>query len=108
MKVCTIDSPYIKNILYKELGFEEYPYSPIGILMWIKNAYEVTVTAYPYKNGFMWYGIEENTREETGEDLTEYSTIEEALEAGLTETICYLSLKNKSKKYYGDDDSRPE
>ena len=71
MKVCTIDSPYIKNLL-EELGFERYPYNTIGILMWLRNYYEVVVTAYPHKNGFMWYGIEENTREETGEDFTEY------------------------------------
>lgn len=90
----TIDSSYIKNLL-EELGFERYPYNLIGILMWIRMTYDVIVTAYPYKNGFMWYGIEENTREETGEDLTEYPTIEEALEAGLMETICYLSLKQK-------------
>lgn len=107
MKEYTIDSPYIKNLL-EELGFERYPYNMIGILMWLRSYYEVVVTAYPYKNGFGWYGIEENTREETGEDFTEYSTLEEALEAGLVETICYLSLKNKPKKYYGDDDSRPE
>lgn len=107
MKVCTIDSPYIKNLL-EELGFEKYPYNTIGILMWLRNYHEIVVIAYPYKNGFGWYGREENTREEIGEDFTEYPTLEEALEAGLVESICYLSLKNKPLKYYGDDDSRPE
>lgn len=95
MEEYTIDSPYIKNILYKELGFERYPYNTIGILMWLRMANDIIVTAYPFRNGFIWYGLDENTREETGADLTEYSTIEEALEVGLVETICYLSLKQK-------------
>ena len=42
------------------------------------------------------------------QDLNTYELLELALEAGLVESICYFSLKNKPKKHYGDDDSRPE
>jgi hypothetical protein len=107
MKVCTIDSPYIKNIL-EELGFEGYPSTMLGISAWLKYVHNVVVAAYPVRNFFMWFGFDGKNKVDISEDFTEYSTLEEALEAGLVESICYLSLKNKPKKYYGDDDSRPE
>lgn len=96
MKEYTINSPYIKNLL-KELGFGRYPCSLIGILMWLRMTHDVIVTAFPHKNGFAWYGIEENFRGEIGHDFTEYSTIEEALEAGLVESICYIHVTSKNK-----------
>lgn len=108
LKENTLSSPYITNILYKELGFSGYPSTMLGILSWLRYVHNIVVAAYPVRNYFMWFGFDGKDKVDIGEDFTEYSTLEEALEAGLVESICYLSLKNKPKKYYGDDDSRPE
>lgn len=106
MKEFTKNFPYIKDIL-KELGFENYPYTQIGILMWLKSKW-IDVRVYPTDGGFEWTGFYVKENDFYSQDLNTYETLEEALEAGLVESICYLSLKNKPKKYYGDDDSRPE
>ena len=102
----TIDSPYIKNIL-KELGFEQFPHTQMGILMWLKSKW-IDVRAYPANGGFEWVGIDIRENDAYSQDLNTYASVGLAVEAGLVESICYLSLKNKPKKYYGDDDSRPE
>lgn len=102
----TIDSPYIKNIL-KELEFEQFPHTQMGILMWLKSKW-IDVRVYPANGGFEWVGIDIKENDAYSQDLNTYESLEEALEAGLVESICYLSLKNKPKKYYGDDDSRSE
>ena len=102
----TIDSPYIKNIL-KELGFEQFPHTQMGILMWLKSKW-IDVRAYPANGGFEWVGIDIRENDAYSQDLNTYASLGLAVEAGLVESICYLSLKNKPKKYYGDDDSRPE
>lgn len=102
----TIDSPYIKNIL-KELKFEKYPHTQMGVLMWLKSKW-IDVRAYPANGGFEWVGIDIKENDTYSQDLNTYASLGLAVEAGLVESICYLSLKNKPKKYYGDDDSRPE
>lgn len=101
----TIDSPYIKNIL-KELGFEGYPHTQMGVLMWLKSKW-VDVRAYPANGGFEWVGVDIKEDNVYSQDLNTYEFAGLAVEAGLVESICYLSLKNKPLKYYGDD-SRPE
>ena len=93
MKVCTVDSPYIKNLL-KELGFEQYPYTQMGILMWLKSKW-IDVRVYPTDGGFEWVGIDIKENDFYSQDLNTYGSLEEALEAGLVESICYLSLKQK-------------
>jgi hypothetical protein len=102
----TIDSPYIKSIL-KELGFEQFPHTQMGVLMWLKSKW-IDVRAYPANGGFEWVGIDIKENNAYSQDLNTYASLGLAVEAGLVESICYLSLKNKSLKYYGDDDSRPE
>lgn len=102
----TIDSSYIKNLL-KELGFEGYPHTQMGILMWLKSK-RIEVRIYPTDGGFEWIGIDIKDNSVYSQDLNTHELFELALEAGLVESICYLSLENKPKKYYGDDDSRPE
>jgi hypothetical protein len=102
----TIDSPYIKSIL-KELGFEQFPHTQMGILMWLKSKW-IDVRAYPANGGFEWVGIDIKENDAYSQDLNTYASLGLAVEAGLVESICYLSLKNKLLKYYGDDDSRPE
>lgn len=102
----TIDSPYIKNIL-KELGFEQFPHTQMGVLMWLKSKW-IDVRAYPANGGFEWVGIDIKENDAYSQDLNTYASLGLAVEAGLVESICYLSLKNKPLKYYGDDDSRPE
>jgi hypothetical protein len=102
----TIDSPYIKSIL-KELGFEQFPRTQTGVLMWLKSKW-IDVRAYPANGGFEWVGMDIKENDAYSQDLNTYASLGLAVEAGLVESICYLSLKNKPKKYYGDDDSRPE
>lgn len=102
----TINSPYIKNILI-ELGFEQFPYTQMGVLMWLKSKW-IDVRAYPANGGFEWVGMDIKENDAYSQDLNTYESLELALEAGLVESICYLSLKNKPLKYYGDDDSRSE
>lgn len=102
----TIDSPYIKTLL-KELGFEQFPHTQMGVLMWLKSKW-IDVRAYPANGGFEWVGIDIKENDAYSQDLNTYASLGLAVEAGLVESICYLSLKNKPKKYYGDDNSRPE
>lgn len=102
----TIDSPYIKSIL-KELGFEQFPHTQLGILMWLKSKW-IDIRAYPANGGFEWVGIDIKENDAYSQDLNTYASLGLAVEAGLVESICYLSLKNKSLKYYGDDNSRLE
>lgn len=102
----TIDSPYIKNIL-KELEFEQFPHTQLGILMWLKSKW-IDVRVYPTDGGFEWVGMDIKENDAYSQDLNTYASLGLALEAGLVESICYLSLKNKPLKYYGDDNSRPE
>lgn len=106
MEKFNINFPHIKHLL-KELGFEQYPHTQIGILMWLKSK-QIDVRAYPTDGGFEWVGIDIKENDAYSQDLNTYESLEEALEAGLVESICYLSLKNRPKKYYGDDNSRPE
>lgn len=89
----TIDSPYIKSIL-KELGFEQFPHTQMGVLMWLKSKW-IDIRAYPANGGFEWVGIDIKENDAYSQDLNTYASLEEALEAGLMETICYLSLKQK-------------
>ena len=102
----TIDSPYIKNIL-KELEFEQFPHTQLGILMWLKSKW-IDVRVYPTDGGFEWVGIDIKENDAYSQDLNTYASLGLAVEAGLMESICYLSLKNKPLKYYGDDDSCPK
>lgn len=89
----TIDSPYIKSIL-KELGFEQFPHTQMGVLMWLKSKW-IDIRAYPANGGFEWVGIDIKENDAYSQDLNTYASLEEALEAGLVESICYLSLKQK-------------
>jgi hypothetical protein len=68
----------------------------------------IDVRVYPTDGGFEWVGMDIEENDIYSQDLNTYKSLEEALEVGLVESICYLSLKNKPLKYYGDDNSRPE
>ena len=91
----TIDSPYIKNIL-KELGFEQFPHTQMGVLMWLKSKW-IDVRAYPANGGFEWVGIDIKENDAYSQDLNTYTSLGLAVEAGLVESICYLSLKYSEK-----------
>ena len=103
MEKFTTNFPHAKSLL-KELRFENYPYTQMGILMWLKSKC-IDVRVYPADEGFEWVGIDVKENNFYSQDLNTYDSLEEALETGLVESICYLSLKNKSKNY-GDNDSR--
>ena len=75
--------------------------------MWLKSKW-IDVRVYPTDGGFEWVGMDIKENDAYSQDLNTYESLEEALEAGLVESICYLSFKNKPLKYYGDDGSRPE
>lgn len=87
--------PHIKSLL-KELGFERYPYTQMGILMWLKSK-QIDVRVYPTEGGFEWVGMDIKENNIYSQDLNTYEFLELALETGLVESICYLSLKYSEK-----------
>jgi hypothetical protein len=95
----TIHSPYVKNLL-RELGFKGYPYTLLGLLFGLNRLGGIDLSIIPNEDvtSFTWVGYDRYECDIFSQDFTSYASMEEALEAGLVESICYLSLKQKNNE----------
>lgn len=91
---------YMLNI-YKELGYneDEYPFTPLGLIMFLaNNGIDVYVWKPRYSKDYIWCGVEkgfDGTRDIFSQDLTEYKTFDDAVNAAIVESACYASLSLK-------------
>ena len=86
------DSDYMVSI-YLALGWNESKYSltPMGIYGFLESK-EIIIHVSEVNDKFIWCGIYLGGEEydEFSEDLTEYDTFDDVMEAAIVESACYL------------------
>ena len=92
------DSDYMIRI-YKELGWneEEYPLTQMGIYCFLETHF-ITIMIFKDGDKFKWGGThigDDCKVYQFSEDLTEYETFDDVINAALMESACYLSLNIK-------------
>lgn len=89
------NSDYMISI-YLKIGWDEsqYPLTQMGIYCFLETKH-VTMSIFKDGDKFVWTGMHVNEDldlEQYGEDFMRYDTFDEAVNAVLIETACYLSL----------------
>lgn len=96
----SINSPYIQSILINKLKFEKYPNTLVGILAFLRTC-GIDIFITTEDGNWTWVGADlTNETNIFSEDFTEYDTFDDALEAALVESICYLSLSYEKERKY--------
>ena len=90
------NSDYMVSI-YHQVGWdeEEFPFTLLGLYCFLEGK-GLFIDVYKRNEKFMWDGGCIDDMDQYSEDFTEYDTYDDAMEAAIVESACYLL--NKIKK----------
>ena len=99
MKTLDWDCEFMFDI-YRSLWYDEsvYPSTQVGIIMFLKHCFDVDFDVYKSDDSYIWVSsiIISKKKHVIDHDLTEYKTFDDAMNAAIVETVCYLT-KNLKK-----------